>query len=129
MCPALEQETEESRAPYLLTPDSYLLMKVPFRRSLNACCSSCCVFITIGPYHATGSSIGLPETSRNRIPSSPAWTTTSSPRSKSTSERLPVSPTVDRTVPPPTCPVSTPCGSEAPRKVPDPAKTYANALH
>ena len=48
--------------------------------------SSSCVFITIGPYHATGSSSGLPETSRKRMPSGPAWTTISSPRSKSTSE-------------------------------------------
>ena len=30
-----------------------------------------CVFITIGPYHATGSSSGLPETSRKRMPSRP----------------------------------------------------------
>ena len=33
--------------------------------------SSSCVFITIGPYHATGSSSGLPDTSRKRMPSSP----------------------------------------------------------
>ena len=46
-------------------------MNVPLRSSLTACCSSACVFITIGPYQATGSSIGLPETSRNRMPSSP----------------------------------------------------------
>src|SRR6185436_15580649 len=70
--------------PYL--PSS---MNVPLRRSVSACCSSAFVFITIGPYHATGSSIGLPDTSRNRIPSSPACTTISSPRSNSTSERLP----------------------------------------
>src|SRR5262249_32734268 len=62
---------------------------VPWRSSLNACSSSDSVFITIGPYHATGSSIGLPDTSRNRIPSSPAWTPISSPRSKRTSDRLP----------------------------------------
>ena len=48
------------------------LMKVPLLSSATACCSSALVFITIGPYHATGSSIGLPETSRNRMPSSPA---------------------------------------------------------
>ena len=38
----------------------------------------------------TGSRSGFPETSGNRIPSSPAWTVTSSPLSKRTSERLPV---------------------------------------
>src|SRR5262249_31955984 len=108
--------------------DYPFLMNVPSRSSLKACCSSSSVFITIGPYHATGSSIGLPDTRRNRIPSSPASTTTSSPRSKSTSDRLPVSPGVERTVPPPTCSVSTPCGSDASRNVPEPAKTYANAL-
>ena len=67
------------------------LMNVPARSSLIACRSSACVFITIGPYHATGSSSGLPETSRKRMPSSPAWTTISSPRSNRTSDRLPVS--------------------------------------
>src|SRR5271166_4294004 len=46
--------------------------KVPSWSSVNACRSCSCVFITIGPYHATGSSSGFPETSRNRIPSSPA---------------------------------------------------------
>ena len=44
--------------------------------------------MTMGPYHATGSSSGLPDTKRKRIPSSPACTVTSSPRSKSTSERF-----------------------------------------
>ena len=62
------------------------LMKVPSCNSETACRSCSCVFITIGPYHATGSSIGLPDTSRNRMPSSPACTTISSPRSNSTSE-------------------------------------------
>ena len=49
-----------------------VLMNVSFCSSANACCNSSCVFITIGPYHATGSLIGLPETRMNRIPSSPA---------------------------------------------------------
>ncbi len=48
------------------------LMKFPVCRSRTACCSSACVFITIGPYQATGSFSGLPETSRKRMPSSPA---------------------------------------------------------
>src|SRR5437762_9395814 len=60
----------------------------PCSSSSNACRSCSCVFITIGPYHATGSCNGFPETRRNRIPSSPACTVTSSPRSKSISERL-----------------------------------------
>ena len=47
-------------------------MNVPLRSSRIACCSSALVFITIGPYHATGSSIGRPDTSRKRMPSSPA---------------------------------------------------------
>ena len=66
-------------------------MKVPLRSSLYACCSCSCVFMTIGPYHATGSSIGFPETSRNLIPASPACTVTSSPFSNSTSDRFPAS--------------------------------------
>src|ERR1700753_2176176 len=61
---------------------------VPFSSSLNASRNCSCVFITIGPYHATGSSNGLPETSRNRMPSSPACTVTSSPLSKRISERF-----------------------------------------
>ena len=65
-------------------------MKLPLRSSATACWISAWVFMTIGPYHATGSRIGLPETSRKRMPSSPAWTVTSSPRSNRTSERLPV---------------------------------------
>src|SRR2546421_1121793 len=46
------------------------------------------VFITIGPYQATGSWRGLPETSRKRTPSSPACTATSFPLSKRMSDRL-----------------------------------------
>ena len=45
---------------------------VPSRSSSNAFCSCSCVFITIGPYHATGSLSGSPDTSRKRMPSSPA---------------------------------------------------------
>ena len=55
-------------------------MNVPLRSSVNACCSSACEFITIGPYQATGSLIGLPDTRMKRMPSSPACTVTSSPR-------------------------------------------------
>ena len=61
-------------------------MNFPDCSSRMAVFSSACVFITMGPYHATGSSSGLPLTSRNRIPSGPASTTISSPRSNSTSE-------------------------------------------
>ena len=43
-----------------------LLMKVQPRSPRAACCSSACVFITIGPYQATGSRSGFPETSRNQ---------------------------------------------------------------
>jgi hypothetical protein len=46
------------------------------------------VFITMGRYRPTGSSSGLPETSRKRMPSSPACTATSWPLSKSTSDRV-----------------------------------------
>ena len=53
-------------------PRPFFFRKVPSWSSVNACCSCSCVFITIGPYHATGSSSGFPETSRKRIPSSPA---------------------------------------------------------
>src|SRR6476661_10292520 len=43
------------------TDDHVRLMNVPARSSLTACSSSSRVFITIGPYHATGSWIGFPE--------------------------------------------------------------------
>src|SRR5215469_17016293 len=49
-----------------------LLMKVPSRSSATACCISAGAFITIGPYQATGSAMGRPETSRKRTPCSPA---------------------------------------------------------
>ena len=64
-------------------------MNVPLRSSETACCNSACVFMTIGPYQATGSWIGLPDTSRKRMPLSPACTVISSPASNSTSERSP----------------------------------------
>ena len=48
-----------------------------------------CVFITMGPCHATGSSIGAPEIRRNRTPSGPACTVTSSPVPKRISVRSP----------------------------------------
>ncbi len=78
--------------------------------------------MTIGPYHATGSLIGAPETSRKRIPCSPECTTTSSPLSKTTSERFPV---ISRTTvsSSPSFSVSTPKGADAPRKSPAPSKT------
>src|SRR5207249_4864258 len=41
-------------------------MKAPVCSSAIAWRSCSCVFITIGPYHATGSSIGLPDTSTKR---------------------------------------------------------------
>lgn len=49
-----------------------LFKKVPCSNSSNACRSCSCVFITIGPYQATGSCSGSPEHSKNRMPSSPA---------------------------------------------------------
>src|SRR5262249_42558050 len=61
--------------------------KVPFSSPSNARRSSARVFMTMGPYHATGSASGRPDTRRNRTPSSPASTVSSSPRSNSTSER------------------------------------------
>src|SRR5215475_8085871 len=108
-------------------PRGYVLRNVPRSRSSNACRSSSCVFITIGPYQATGSSIGFPETRRNRIPSSPAWIVISSPRSKSTSVRLSASRggVVSAHLIPS---VGTASGPEALQNFPSPAKTYANAL-
>ncbi len=44
------------------------LMNVPARSSSAAVRSSSCVFITIGPCQATGSSSGRPDTSRKRMP-------------------------------------------------------------
>ena len=78
--------------------------------------------MTIGPYQATGSSIGLPDTSRKRMPSSPACTMISSPRSNSTSEWLPASYRAGAFGSAPDS-VSTARGSDASRNVPEPAKT------
>jgi hypothetical protein len=44
-------------------------MNVPERYSSKAILSSSCVFITMGPYHATGSPMGFPDMSRKRTPS------------------------------------------------------------
>src|SRR6266446_1762321 len=100
--------------------------KVPFSSSVKACRSCSCVFITMGPYQATGSSRGLPETSRKRMPSSPACTMTSSPRSNRTSERL--SAVEGGAVSSqPTDSVGTERGSLALQNFPEPAKTYAKA--
>src|SRR5215831_12645448 len=82
--------------------------------------------MTIGPYHATGSSSGLPDTSRKRMPSAPASTTTSSPVSNSTSERLSASNGGDTSAHP-TGSVGTASGSDALQNFPEPAKTYAKA--
>jgi hypothetical protein len=54
-------------------------MKVPFLSSLKACANSACVFITIGPCHATGSLIGFPDINKNRTPSFPDIKETESP--------------------------------------------------
>ena len=43
-------------------------MNVPARSSSNASCSSALLFITIGPYQATGSLIGLPDTEGSGCP-------------------------------------------------------------
>ncbi len=55
------------------------LMKVPFRYSSNAVRISSEVFITMGPYQATGSPIGLPDTRRKRTGSFSAVMETTSP--------------------------------------------------
>src|ERR1017187_6768209 len=99
--------------------------KVPFSNSWKACWSCSCVFITMGPYQATGSSSGFPETSRNLIPSSPAWTTTSSPLSNKINERLPAS-LGGWVSAQPTDSVGTASGLDALQNFPLPAKTYAN---
>ncbi len=98
-------------------------MKVPSSSSLIAWRNCSWVFITIGPYHATGSASGLPDTSRNRMPCSPACTTTSSPRSNTTSERFPVSSRTVVSRPGSPRSVSTPKGAEASRKLPLPSNT------
>src|SRR5262249_48934563 len=83
-------------------------MNVPSFNSANARSSSACVFITIGPYQATGSSIGLPDTNRKRIPSSPACTVISSPLSNRTSDRFPVRSRISASFPSTAFSVSTP---------------------
>src|ERR1035438_147739 len=80
----------------------------------------------MGPYHATGSSIGLPDTSRKRMPSSPACTVTSSPLSNTTSDRLSAA-VGGATSAQPTPSVGTASGPEALQNFPAPAKTYAKA--
>src|SRR3989442_2103637 len=101
------------------------LMKVPSCSSSYARRSSSGVFITMGPYHATGSSIGFPDTSRNLIPASPAWTVTASPLANNNSDRFCTSPGPG--FPPvttgPTCSVRTAPGSDASRNVPPPSNT------
>src|SRR5260370_1108221 len=77
----------------------------------------------MGPYHATGSSSGLPDTSRNRMPSSPAWTISSSPRSNSTRERLSAS-AGGFVSAQPTRSVGTARGSGPLPNLPFPPKTY-----
>src|SRR5207244_9856744 len=104
------------------SPFQRCLMNLPVSSSEIAWRNSACVFMTIGPYQATGSSIGLPDTSRNRIPSSPACTTISSPLSKSTSECLLTSYTGPLSGFA-TCSVSTARGFEASRNMPKPANT------
>ena len=113
---AAQEELTEALSMSFSSGVHRCLIKVPFRSSATACCSCSSVFMTIGPYHATGSSIGFPDTSRNRMPSSPACTTTSSPLSKSTSERFPVSSRFTASLPS-TCSVRTPrgCGGVAER--------------
>src|SRR3984957_20727437 len=112
-------------------PDSdsvfYFLSKnIPSCNSAKACRNCSCVFITIGPYHATGSPSGFPETSRKRIPSSPACTSTSSPRSKTTSDRFSAS-DGGFVSSHPTPSVGTASGPEALQNFPPPANTYAKA--
>src|SRR6266436_4090679 len=102
------------------------LRKVPFSSSVKAWRSCSCVFITMGPYQATGSSRGLPETRRKRMPSSPACTMTSSPRSNRTSERLSAA-EGGAVSSQPTDSVGTDRGSLALENLPEPAKTYAKA--
>ena len=56
------------------------LANVPCLYSSKAALSSSFVFMTIGPYQATGSPIGLPDIRRNLTPSSPAVTSMESHR-------------------------------------------------
>ena len=58
-------------------------MNSPRSSSRIAVCSSARVFMTIGPYQATGSWSGRPVTRRKRNPCSPAWARTRSPSPKS----------------------------------------------
>jgi hypothetical protein len=57
------------------------LMNVPFSYSWKAMRSSSWVFMTIGPYHATGSPMGCPDTRRKRTGFSWVVMTTWSPSS------------------------------------------------
>jgi hypothetical protein len=100
-----------------------LLMKVPSRSSPAACRSSACVFITIGPYQAMGSRSGFPETSRNRIPSSLAWTVTSSPGRRERASDYRCARGSGLRSHPISFSVSTPKGSEAEQNDPDPSNT------
>src|SRR6266478_2711816 len=95
---------------------------VPFSSSVKAWRSCSCVFMTMGPYQATGSSRGLPETRRKRLPSSEACRMTSSPRSKRTRERLSAA-EGGAVSSQPTDSVGTDRGSLALQNLPEPAKT------
>src|ERR1700716_3373215 len=112
--------TDEDNAAARENQDCF--RNVPSWSSANACLSCSWVFMTIGPYHATGSPRGFPETKRKRIPSSPACTVTSSPRSKTMSDRLSAS-TGGEVSSHFTASVGTASGPDALQNFPDPAKT------
>ena len=76
------------------------LMNVPSRSSLKACCScSACSSRSGRTTRPAPRSVSRRRAGTGCL-ASPAWTTTSSPRSKSTSERLPASPAAAASRPP-----------------------------
>src|SRR5258708_33462579 len=74
-------------APALFVRPSF--RKVPFSNSVKAWRSCSWVFMTMGPYQATGSSSGLPETNRKRMPFSPAIHPNSHHSSEKDNTRIP----------------------------------------
>ena len=71
--------SRDSRMPAHSRKGFLCLIKVPLRYSSKATFSSSWLFITMGPYQAIGSPMGLPETSRNLRRLSLALTETFSP--------------------------------------------------
>ena len=114
--------THQSRCSFCAASGRCL---APVRGRLGATALACS--LRLGRTTPRASSSGLPDSSGKRMPSSPACTINSSPRSNSTSERLSASEGGGAVSSYPTGSVRTSSGSEALQNFPAPANTYAKA--